>query len=272
VTAWWEDSRWQAGFADCIEHGVGRPWFSARSPSARSAGDSRSNELDESSRASRRLGVDTGRTRPGGGATSPQFPSRPWLWLNSTRPAKSQSAAHRDRMNLQWQGPRCEPECYPKIDKAFLIAKPMRKALSIVVVSVPGICTEGFRVNPTIFRERARARKARLQRRLDRDNFPDGDRPVMRASNIHYELADRTLATNYGGIGLMEQETGISPRRSPRWAGWSTVKSRPLGLPACRTYRFRTGTMARHPLPSTLISSGSCLRIGRMPACSPPNG
>ena len=27
----------------------------------------------------------------------------------------------------------------------------------------------------------------------------------MRASNIHYELAERTLATNYGGIGLMYQ-------------------------------------------------------------------
>ena len=28
--------------------------------------------------------------------------------------------------------------------------------------------------------------------RLDRDNFPEGDGPVMRASNIHYELAERT--------------------------------------------------------------------------------
>jgi hypothetical protein len=67
-------------------------------------------------------------------------------------------------------------------------------------------------VNPTIFRKRACARKARLERRLDRDNFPEGDRPVMRASNIHYELADRTVATNYGGIGLMHQfarESGL---------------------------------------------------------------
>ena len=34
----------------------------------------------------------------------------------------------------------------------------------------------------------------------------------MRASNIHYELAERTLATNYGGIGLMYQlarESGL---------------------------------------------------------------
>jgi Transposase DDE domain group 1 len=50
---------------------------------------------------------------------------------------------------------------------------------------------------------RVRARRRRLQKRLDRDNFPEGDRPVMRASNIHYELAERTLATPYGGIGLV---------------------------------------------------------------------
>ena len=64
----------------------------------------------------------------------------------------------------------------------------------------------------SIFRERSRARKERVEKRLQRDNFPEGDRPVMRASNIHYELADRTLATNYGGIGLMYQlarESGL---------------------------------------------------------------
>jgi Transposase DDE domain group 1 len=47
---------------------------------------------------------------------------------------------------------------------------------------------------------------------LDRFNYPEGDRPVMRATNIHYELAERTLATNYGGIGLMQQfarESGL---------------------------------------------------------------
>ena len=60
--------------------------------------------------------------------------------------------------------------------------------------------------------DRVRQRKRRLLDRLDRDNFPEGDFPVMRASNIHYELAERTLATNYGGIGLMYQlarESGL---------------------------------------------------------------
>ena len=60
--------------------------------------------------------------------------------------------------------------------------------------------------------DRVRQRKRRIQDRLDRDNFPDGDGPVMRASNIHFELAERALATNYGGIGLMYQfarESGL---------------------------------------------------------------
>jgi hypothetical protein len=81
-----------------------------------------------------------------------------------------------------------------------------------VVILLPGIRTEGFQVSVSIFRERSRARKARLQKRLSRDNFPEGDQPVMRASNIHYEVADRTVATNYGGIGLMHQlarESGL---------------------------------------------------------------
>jgi hypothetical protein len=38
--------------------------------------------------------------------TSPQFPSPRFGWRNWTRPAKSQSAADRDRVKLQWQGPR----------------------------------------------------------------------------------------------------------------------------------------------------------------------
>ena len=42
----------------------------------------------------------------------------------------------------------------------------------------------------SIFRERVRARKERVKHRLQWDNFPEGDRPVMRASNIHFELSD----------------------------------------------------------------------------------
>ena len=53
--------------------------------------------------------------------------------------------------------------------------------------------------------KRIAARKRRNERRLDKDRFPTEEGPLLRASNIHYELADRTLATNYGGIGLMHR-------------------------------------------------------------------
>jgi hypothetical protein len=42
-----------------------------------------------------------------------------------------------------------------------------------------------------------------MRRRLDKDRFPKQEGPLLRASNIHYELAERTLATCYGGIGLV---------------------------------------------------------------------
>jgi hypothetical protein len=67
-------------------------------------------------------------------------------------------------------------------------------------------------VNASSILDRVRQRKRRLRDRLDRDNFPEDDGPVMRASSLHYELAERTLATNYGGIGLMYQlarESGL---------------------------------------------------------------
>lgn len=51
--------------------------------------------------------------------------------------------------------------------------------------------------------KRLHRRKERMRRRLDKDRFPKEEGPLLRASNIHYELADRTLATNYGGIGLV---------------------------------------------------------------------
>ena len=51
--------------------------------------------------------------------------------------------------------------------------------------------------------KRLRARKERMRRRLDKNRFPKEEGPLLRASNIHYELAERTLATNYGGIGLV---------------------------------------------------------------------
>jgi hypothetical protein len=57
-------------------------------------------------------------------------------------------------------------------------------------------------VNPKI-RKQIERRKQRIARRLDRNDNRGCDRPIMTASNIHYELADRTRATANGGIGAM---------------------------------------------------------------------
>lgn len=68
-----------------------------------------------------------------------------------------------------------------------------------------------FRVNrkyPKIIRNR----KQRIQRRLAPKNWEEQDRPMMRGSNVHYEMAEKTQAMAYGGIGaihLMNQRIGL---------------------------------------------------------------
>ena len=58
----------------------------------------------------------------------------------------------------------------------------------------------------TIIQQRLAARKRRLARRLDKRNYPaDLAQPMLRGSNIHYELAGRCVGTAYGGIGLIHQ-------------------------------------------------------------------
>lgn len=48
-----------------------------------------------------------------------------------------------------------------------------------------------------------RNRKQRIERRLQPKNWEDQPRPMLRASNIHYEMAERAGAVNCGGIGAM---------------------------------------------------------------------
>ncbi|MDD5037664.1 MAG: IS1380 family transposase [Methylococcaceae bacterium] len=48
-----------------------------------------------------------------------------------------------------------------------------------------------------------RQAKRRIARRLDKNDNRGCDRPIMTASNIHYEIADRTRATAHGGIGAI---------------------------------------------------------------------
>lgn len=57
-----------------------------------------------------------------------------------------------------------------------------------------------------IIRRRSAARKRRLDKRLDKFNFPlDLSQPMMRGGNLHFDLAGRTIGTPYGGLGLMQQ-------------------------------------------------------------------
>jgi hypothetical protein len=73
-------------------------------------------------------------------------------------------------------------------------------------------------VSVSSIQKRLRARKQRLRRRLRKDKHPEKDGPMLGASNIHYELADRTIATNYGGIVRsfgIATSTSMSPRLSP---------------------------------------------------------
>lgn len=53
-------------------------------------------------------------------------------------------------------------------------------------------------------RQKLAARKRRIMKRLDRDNLGD-ECPVISASNVHYEVADRTRAISAGGMGAIHQ-------------------------------------------------------------------
>src|SRR3989454_9531150 len=48
-----------------------------------------------------------------------------------------------------------------------------------------------------------RNRKQRIERRLAPRNWEDQARPMLKASNIHYEMAPRVQGLNCGGIGAM---------------------------------------------------------------------
>jgi hypothetical protein len=57
-----------------------------------------------------------------------------------------------------------------------------------------------------------RNRKQRIQRRLRVQHWEEQPRPMLQASNIHYEMGERTRAMNCGGIGamhLMVQRLGL---------------------------------------------------------------
>ena len=52
---------------------------------------------------------------------------------------------------------------------------------------------------------RLERRKRRIQDRLRQRHGPAQEQPMFRASNIHYEVADRTQAVGVGGIGAIHR-------------------------------------------------------------------
>ncbi|MFZ1134408.1 MAG: IS1380 family transposase [Candidatus Korobacteraceae bacterium] len=53
-------------------------------------------------------------------------------------------------------------------------------------------------------RRQLAVRKRRIERRLDKSKLGDCSQPVFSATNVQYEIADRTRGIGYGGIGLMQ--------------------------------------------------------------------
>lgn len=55
----------------------------------------------------------------------------------------------------------------------------------------------------TIIRRKLANSKRRIQRRLDKTDLGDCSKPMITASNIHYEIADRSRGIAVGGIGAI---------------------------------------------------------------------
>ena len=53
-------------------------------------------------------------------------------------------------------------------------------------------------------RRQLRQRKSRIQRRLDKCNVQGCERPMLTASNIHYEISDKDRGMAHGGIGVFQ--------------------------------------------------------------------
>ena len=67
----------------------------------------------------------------------------------------------------------------------------------------------------TIIRRKLTAEKATIIRRLDAARRTFRETPMLAASNIHYELADKVKAIGHGGIGAMHllvKKTGLADR------------------------------------------------------------
>ncbi len=64
----------------------------------------------------------------------------------------------------------------------------------------------------TTLRDRLKDRKRQIENRLDKTKLGDCSKPVLSASNIHYEIADRVHGISNGGIGafhLLARRIGL---------------------------------------------------------------
>jgi hypothetical protein len=67
-------------------------------------------------------------------------------------------------------------------------------------------------VNTRSRRKKLEKRKRRIEKRLEQRQWPEQEQPMFQASNIEYDVADRTRALDVGGIGaihLLARQTGL---------------------------------------------------------------
>ncbi len=86
---------------------------------------------------------------------------------------------------------------------------------------------EGFRVN-LILRRWLNNCKRRIQRRLDKADLRGCTRPMLTASNIHYEASGRIRGITHGGVGAIHalaRQLGLidAINQGPRCGGESLV-------------------------------------------------
>lgn len=68
-------------------------------------------------------------------------------------------------------------------------------------------------------RRRIAAEDRKIKRRLEEALKQDGERPVLKANNVHYELGERTRGIAHGGIGavhLLAQKVGLQDQIDSR--------------------------------------------------------
>src|SRR5436305_14528079 len=76
------------------------------------------------------------------------------------------------------------------------------RSLGRSTTSFPTTTSEEFRVKSIIRRKLANS-KRRIERRLDRSDLRGCSQPMMTASNIHSEIAERSRGIAVGGLGAM---------------------------------------------------------------------